>query len=115
MGSQRHACVAPHPSVGVAHTWAGFDSWQERREGLRRLHTPSLYFPSQVSICQPAVAALIRYTDDLALLAKFGGLLQLMADLNRQEALCIDVVINPNKTKSLVITIQQLPAPEYNH
>ncbi|KAH1166664.1 hypothetical protein KIL84_015836 [Mauremys mutica] len=100
--------------MGVAHTWAGFDSWQECGERSRRLHVPSLYFPSRESICQQAVAELIWYTDGLVLQAKFGGPQQLMADLVRPEAVCIGVVINPDKTKSLAITIEQPPAPEYN-
>lgn len=37
-----------------------------------------------------------------------------MANLMGQEAVHIGLVINPNKTKSLAITIRQPPAADYN-
>lgn len=54
------------------------------------------------------------YADDIVLLAQFGELLQLTADLVGQEAACTGLLINPVKTKFLAITMKHTPALDYS-
>lgn len=51
---------------------------------------------------------------DIVLLVQLDESLELKANLVRQEAMHTDMAMNPDKTKSLAITIKQPPVPDYN-